>query len=130
MLELNRHMVSRQETAGAFRPLDQDQSFSREDVVPAEIRQLVGTTQTIQIDVIDDRAGTGEFVNEGERRASYLVRHSIPSTDCPRECRLAGSELAAERDDERRAGGAAESLAPGDQLGFAEREMPSRGEWR
>src|SRR5690349_22602221 len=118
MLELNRDMVARKEITRTLRPFDEHERFGGENVIPPDVRELVWTAQAIKVEVIHRRASTGELVHQGEGRTGHVVRHAVPAADGTRECRLAGAELTAERHEQWRTRGAAESLSPVDQFGL------------
>lgn len=130
VLQQNRHVIRRKKVSRALRPFDEHQRVRREDLVPTEVRELVGTAEPVQIEVVNRRSRTGKFVHERECGAGYLVMHTVPAADRARERRLAGPQVAAQGHNERRASGPTEPLAPVHELGLGNGEMTSRREWR
>jgi hypothetical protein len=123
MLEQKRDMILRDQVACAFRPLYEDKRFGREDVVPPDVLEILGTTKTVKIQMKDWRSRRRELVNEREGGTGHLVRHAITTADRARERRLPRAELTAQRDEQRCTRGAPKALSPVDQLGFRERQM-------
>src|SRR5215467_12962590 len=109
---MNRDVIRRKQLASPLGPLDQDQRVRGENVIPTQIRELVGATKAIQIEVIDRRARRGEFVDQREGRTRDVVRHPVPVAYRARQRGLPRAELAAEGDDEWRTRRAPKSLAP------------------
>src|SRR5207253_7676322 len=104
--------------------------FRVEDVVPTQVCQFLRPAEAIQIEVVNDGAPTGVLVHERERRTRHLVRHAIATTDRPHQGRLAGAEVTAECDEERRTCRAAKPLAPSGKLFLRHSEMTSRCQGR
>src|SRR5205807_6235151 len=130
MLQQNRHMIQWQENSSVLRPLDEHQGFRVEDVLPTQVCQLLWPAEAIQIEVVNDGPHTGVLVHERERRARYIVRHAIATTDRPHQGRLAGAEVTTESHEERRTYRAAKPLAPSGKLFLRDSEMTSRCQGR
>src|SRR2546423_2653134 len=130
MLQQYRHVIQWQENSSVLRPFDEHQGFRVEDVLPTQVWQLLWPAEAIQIEVVNDGPHTGVLVHERERRARYIVRHAIATTDRPHQGRLAGAELTTESDEERRTYRAAKPLAPSGKLFLRDSEMTSRCQGR
>src|SRR5690348_12427127 len=130
MLKLNRHVISRQHIAGTLGPFDQYECLGTEDLVPSEIRQIVGATKPVEIEMVDRRSRAREFMHEREGWAGDCVRHPVAATDGAGERRFPRAEISAERHNEWRTSSATKTLSPVDQLGLGEGEVPFRRQWR
>src|SRR5437867_6869442 len=134
MLKSDRHMVQRELCARPLGPFDENERLTADDVIPADVRQLVGTTQSIEIEMKHWRSRRDILMNDGEGRARNLFLHAVPTTDRPRQRGLACSKLPTERDYKRGLRCSPQPFAPRHQLRLREREPPPpserRHDWR
>jgi hypothetical protein len=97
---------------GTFRPFDENDLATVDNVVPAKVREVTWSIQPVKIKVIDGCAPHFILVHERERRAGHILANSNTATDRLRECRLSSAELALQRDERRRLQLTSEVLSP------------------
>jgi hypothetical protein len=85
-------------------PFDEQDAVGGEQVVEGEGFQFALGVNAIEINVIEGDAGPAIFVDQGEGGAGYVFRSSglEPFGNSLDQGRFSGSEIAAEKDDERR----------------------------
>lgn len=129
VVEIYRQMIFRQSRSSALGPLHQNQGARNQDVVPAQIRELVGRLDPIEIDVKHRRPLGRVFLDQRVGRTGDRIVDTVAETDRLREGRFAYPQLAGKCYEQRRIDGPAEVLTPLAKLTFGELEVPSLGEW-
>src|SRR5687767_13785057 len=112
VLEADLHDVGGHSIARSLGPFDEDDRSTVDNVVPRKVREIIRTSQPIKVQMKDGCALCMIFVHERERRAGHIFANSNTFADRLRQRRLAGAEVAFERDDHRRHEAAPELLAP------------------
>lgn len=120
VVQLDRQVVIREEIARALRPLDEYEGLRLEHVIPADVLKVLRSLQAVEIDMVDGRPGRLIFVNDRERRAADIDDDAVSGTDGARERRLAGTQIARQRNQKRRLDLPPQTRAPFSQLVFRE----------
>src|ERR1700686_1234088 len=116
IVDVDRQMIFRQTRPSALGPLHQNQRARGDDVVPAEIRELLRRLQPVEIDVKHGRVRCGILLDQRVGGTGDRVADSISETDCLSERGFARAQLACERYEQRRMDRSAEVLTPLTQL--------------
>src|SRR5688500_1688153 len=95
-------MVVGHPSRGTLGPLHDDERSLRENVIPADVRELRLVVEAIEIDVIHGRFFRIVAVNERIRRTRDRLADSVALADRLRERRLPRAELTSQRYQERR----------------------------
>jgi len=116
VLEPNAKGISRQSVSGAFGPFNQDDLATVDNVIPTQIREVLGTAQPIKVDVVDGCAFGMMLIHERERGTCHVLTNSQASADCLRQCRLSRAEFAFESDKRGGRQAATQAFTPSLQL--------------
>src|SRR5678815_2530002 len=104
VLEIDRHMPGRNQRTGPLGPLHNDERVRRRDLVPPDVDELGRPLDAVQIQMVHRRSWRLVPMHERERRTRHRLCHAVSRAYGLRERRLSRSQVASERDDERRRG--------------------------
>ena len=116
VFESNAKGLIGQPMTGAIRPFDDDDFATVDNVIPRQVREIIWTTQSIKVEVIDSCIVGAILVHERERRTGHVFTDSNTATNRLRQRRLSGAELAFESDNRRSLEMPTEGLTPFPQL--------------
>src|SRR5262245_66649627 len=102
MLEADGNVESRDAVRSVLGPFDQHERFLGQNLVPSDVRELVGSIETIEVEMKHRRLRRTVLMDERKRRTRHLFSDTVAATDCLGERRLPGAELAGDGDNEWR----------------------------
>ena len=108
---------------GAIRPFDDDDFATVDNVIPRHVREIIRTTQSIKVQVIDSCIVGVILVHERERRTGHIFTDSHTATNRLRQRGLSGAEFAFDSDDHWCLQSTTEFLPPDRQLVNRESEV-------
>ena len=112
VLESNAKSVIGQPIPGAVCPFDDDDFATVDNVIPRQVREIIRTTQSVKVQVIDSCIVGVILVHERERRTGHIFTDSHTATNRLRQRRLSGTEFAFESDNRRSLEMPTEGLTP------------------
>lgn len=116
VLEADRYGLVRHPTSCPVGPFDQNDRVTVDNVIPRKVREIIGTSQPVKVEMKDSCALSMMFIHERERRAGHIFENSDTAANGLRQCGLASAEFAFEGDDGGRLETPTELLAPALQL--------------
>src|SRR5690348_12323463 len=93
MLQADGYVHPRNLTRRVLRPLDDDERLGRQNLIPAEIRELGRRLETIEIEMIDRRLSSGVLMDQREGRTRHVFCNAITATNRARQRRLSGAKI-------------------------------------
>jgi hypothetical protein len=99
VLKVNLHHIGWHSFARSLGPFDDDNRVTVDNVIPGKVREVIGTSQTVKVQMKDSCALRMIFVHERECRTGHIFANSNTATDSLCQRRLPGAEVALESDD-------------------------------
>jgi len=130
VLEPNARDPARHPCARAIGPFDDHDAITVDNVIPAKIREIVWSFQSVEVEMINGCVFALILIHERERRTGHILDDSHTPTDRLRQRRLPGAQVPFECDQRRSPETPTKLLTPSPQLVKRDQGIARKGNWQ